>query len=143
MSTKDKIQERIDKIGESHKIADKAKSMSNWLVNWASNNRKKMFVITVFFLVFVFMTTIVFTISSVHKSKVAKEEMLIMRDSLKTQRKNQMGNSIPDQLLDYQTLKNYEAEINELIEKDSLTSEDSLRIMELYDILIFNELNKN
>ena len=65
MSIKDKIQQRIDKIGEKNKIADKAKLMSNRLVDWASNNRKKLFVITISFLFCSVVVSVIFTATSI------------------------------------------------------------------------------
>ena len=60
MSFKDKIQQKIDKIGEEHKLADKAESMSNRLLEWAANNRKKLFIITISFLFCSVMVSIIF-----------------------------------------------------------------------------------
>lgn len=143
MSIKKKINDYIDGLDKNNKTIDKIKKAPDKLVNWAENNRKKLFVITISFLVLTFLSTVIFTISRFKKSKAVKEEIMIMRDSLREQRKAKESNSIPEQIINYQTLKKYEDEINELMKKDSLTSEDSLRIVELYDILIYNELNKN
>lgn len=141
MSFKDKISNRIDNLG-NNKTIDKLKQLPTRLVKWADSNRKKMFAITITFLVFCLIMTGIFTISSVHRAKVAKEEVLIMRDSLRTKKQTQ-GSNIQKQILDYKTLQEYEAEITRLCQKDTLTEQDSLRIIELYDILIFNELMQN
>ena len=135
MRIKDKIQERIDKIGESHKIADKAKSMSNWLVDWASNNRKKLFVITISFLFCSVVVSVIFTVTSISKSKAARETLSIVHDSLRHER-NQKTTEIRSKVLDYQTLREYEKEIETLMNKETLTAQDSLRVYELYNILI-------
>jgi hypothetical protein len=135
MRIKDKIQERIDKIGESHKIADKAKSMSNWLVDWASNNRKKLFVITISFLFCSVVVSVIFTVTSISKSKAARETISIVHDSLRHER-NQKTTEIRSKVLDYQTLREYEKEIETLMNKETLTAQDSLRVYELYNILI-------
>ena len=135
MRIKDKIQERIDKIGESHKIADKAKSMSNWLVDWASNNRKKLFVITISFLFCSVVVSVIFTVTSISKSKAARETISIVHDSLRHER-NQKTTEIRSKVLDYQTLREYEKEIETLMGKETLTAQDSLRVYELYNILI-------
>lgn len=135
MRIKDKIQERIDKIGESHKIADKAKSMSNWLVEWASNNRKKLFVITISFLFCSVVVSVIFTVTSISKSKAARETISIVHDSLRHER-NQKTTEIRSKVLDYQTLREYEKEIETLMNKETLTAQDSLRVYELYNILI-------
>lgn len=138
MKLKDKISEKIDKIGEQNKIADKAKSMSNNLVEWASNNRKKMFVITISFLSFSVIMSVIYTTISIKRSKVARENYSIMYDSIRQERKQNPNKTyqFQQELLDYKTLKEYESEIENLLEKDSLTSEDSLRVYELYNILI-------
>ncbi len=135
MRIKDKIQERIDKISESHKIADKAKSMSNWLVDWASNNRKKLFVITISFLFCSVVVSVIFTVTSISKSKAARETISIVHDSLRHER-NQKTTEIRSKVLDYQTLREYEKEIETLMNKETLTAQDSLRVYELYNILI-------
>lgn len=135
MRIKDKIQERIDKIGESHKIVDKAKSMSNWLVDWASNNRKKLFVITISFLFCSVVVSVIFTVTSISKSKAARETISIVHDSLRHER-NQKTTEIRSKVLDYQTLREYEKEIETLMNKETLTAQDSLRVYELYNILI-------
>lgn len=135
MRIKDKIQERIDKIGESHKITDKAKSMSNWLVDWASNNRKKLFVITISFLFCSVVVSVIFTVTSISKSKAARETISIVHDSLRHER-NQKTTEIRSKVLDYQTLREYEKEIETLMNKETLTAQDSLRVYELYNILI-------
>lgn len=135
MRIKDKIQERIDKIGESHKIADKAKSMSNWLVDWASNNRKKLFMITISFLFCSVVVSVIFTVTSISKSKAARETISIVHDSLRHER-NQKTTEIRSKVLDYQTLREYEKEIETLMNKETLTAQDSLRVYELYNILI-------
>ncbi len=135
MRIKDKIQERIDKIGESHKIADKAKSMSNWLVDWASNNRKKLFVITISFLFCSVVVSVIFTVTSISKSKAARENLYIVHDSLRHER-SQKSTEIRSKVLDYQTLRKYEKEIETLMGKEILTAQDSLRVYELYNILI-------
>lgn len=135
MRIKDKIQERIDKIGESHKIADKAKSMSNWLVDWASNNRKKLFVITISFLFCSVVVSVIFTVTSISKFKAARETISIVHDSLRHER-NQKTTEIRSKVLDYQTLREYEKEIETLMNKETLTAQDSLRVYELYNILI-------
>lgn len=135
MRIKDKIQERIDKIGESHKIADKAKSMSNWLVDWASNNRKKLFVITISFLFCSVVVSVIFTVTSISKSKAARENLSIVHDSLRHE-KSQKSTEIRLKVLDYQTLREYEKEIESLMNKETLTAQDSLRVYELYNILI-------
>lgn len=138
MNLKDKISEKIDKIGEQNKIADKAKSMSNNLVEWASNNRKKMFVITISFLLFSVIMSVIYTTISIKRSKAARENYSIMYDSIRQERKQNPNKTyqFQQELLDYKTLKEYESEIENLLEKDSLTSEDSLRVYELYNILI-------
>ena len=135
MRIEGKIQERIDKIGESHKIADKAKSMSNWLVDWASNNRKKLFVITISFLFCSVVVSVIFTVTSISKSKAARETISIVHDSLRHER-NQKTTEIRSKVLDYQTLREYEKEIETLMNKETLTAQDSLRVYELYNILI-------
>ena len=135
MSIKDKINEKIDQIGEKNKIADKAKSLSDRLVNWASNNRKKMFVITVSFLFCSVFVCVIFTATSIHKSKAARENFSIVHDSLRNQ-KNNRGETLRNKFNDYQTLKDYEKEIESLLNKETLTAEDSLRVYELYNILI-------
>lgn len=135
MSFKDKIEEQIDRIGENHKIADKAKSMSNRLVNWASNNRKKMFFITISFLFLSVVVSIIFTVSSFSKSKAARQEFSVMHDSLRVERQVK-STQVKSNILDYQTLREYEKEINILMAKETLTAQDSLRIYELYNILI-------
>ena len=141
MSLRDKINNGIDSLGDN-KTIDNLKQLPSKLVKWAENHRKKMFVITITFLSFCLVMTTVFTISSVHKAKIAKDEMLMMRDSLRTKNRTQTP-SIQQQILDYKTLQQYEAEIQQLCEKDTLTEQDSLRIVELYDILIYNELMKD
>ena len=135
MSIKDKINEKIDQIGEKNKIADKVKSLSDRLVNWASNNRKKMFVITVSFLFCSVFVCVIFTATSIHKSKAARENFSIVHDSLRNQ-KNNRGETLRNKFNDYQTLKDYEKEIESLLNKETLTAEDSLRVYELYNILI-------
>ena len=135
MSIKDKINEKIEQIGEKNKIADKAKSLSDRLVNWASNNRKKMFVITVSFLFCSVFVCVIFTATSIHKSKAARENFSIVHDSLRNQ-KNNRGETLRNKFNDYQTLKDYEKEIESLLNKETLTAEDSLRVYELYNILI-------
>lgn len=135
MSIKDKINEKIEQIGEKNKIADKAKSLSDRLVNWASNNRKKMFVITVSFLFCSVFVCVIFTATSIHKSKAARENFSIVHDSLRNQ-KNNRGETLRNKFNDYQTLRDYEKEIESLLNKETLTAEDSLRVYELYNILI-------
>ena len=135
MSIKDKINEKIEQIGEKNKIADKAKSLSDRLVNWASNNRKKMFVITVSFLFCSVFVCVIFTATSIHKSKAARENFSIVHDSLRNQTNNR-GETLRNKFNDYQTLKDYEKEIESLLNKETLTAEDSLRVYELYNILI-------
>ena len=136
MSIKDKINEKIDKIGEENKIAEKAQSLSNRLVNWASNNRKKLFVLTITFLAFSVFVSIIFTASSIRKSRAARENFSIVHDSIRHERNIQKTNKIKSDILDYQTLRAYEKEIENLMNKETLTPQDSLRIYELYNILI-------
>lgn len=135
MRFKDKIQQKIDKIGEEHKLADKAESMSNRLLEWAANNRKKLFIITISFLFCSVMVSIIFTATSISKSKAARENFSIVHDSLRRE-KNQRSSELRSNILDYQTLREYEKEINTLMEKETLTAEDSLRVYQLYNILI-------
>lgn len=135
MSIKDKINERIDKVGENNKIADKVKSLSDQLVNWASNNRKKMFVITISFLFCSVFVCVIFTATSIHRSKAARENFSIMHDSLRHE-KSHKAETIRSNILDYQTLRAYEKEIETLMNKETLTAEDSLRVYQLYNILI-------
>ena len=141
MSLKDRISKGIDGLGEN-KTIERLKQAPNKLVEWADGNRKKMFAITIAFLAFCLVMTTMFTISSVHRAKVAKEEVIMMHDSLRTKKRAQTS-KIQQQILDYKTLQQYEAEIQRLIEKDTLTEKDSLRIVELYDIIIYNELLQN
>ena len=135
MSIKDKIQQRIDKIGEKNKIADKAKLMSNRLVDWASNNRKKLFVITISFLFCSVVVSVIFTATSISKSRAVRENLSIVHDSLRHE-KSQKSTEIRSKVLDYQTLREYEKEIESLMNKETLTAQDSLRVYELYNILI-------
>lgn len=142
MSLKDKISKGIDSLGENKRI-ESLKQLPNRMVKWADGHRKKMFVITITFLAFCLVMSMVFTVSSVHKAKVAKEEVVMMHDSLRARKKTQTSTIIQQQILDYKTLQQYEAEVQRLIEKDTLTEQDSLRIVELYDIIIYNELMKD
>ncbi len=135
MSIKDKIQNRIDRIGEGNDVTDKVKSMSNRLVDWASNNRKKLFVLTISFLFCSVVVSCIFTAVSVKRSKAARQNFSIVHDSLRQERK-QKSSEIRSNILDYQTLREYEKEIERLMEKETLTAQDSLRVYELYNILI-------
>ena len=135
MSLKDRINQKIDRIGEENKITEKAKSMSNRLVNWASNNRKKMFVITISFLFCSVLVSVIFTAASIHKSKAARENFSIVHDSIRKE-KNQRQENVRSTILDYKSLREYEKEIENLMNKDTLTAQDSLRVYELYNILI-------
>ena len=130
MSLKDRISKGIDGLGEN-KTIERLKQAPNKLVEWADGNRKKMFAITIAFLTFCLVMTTMFTISSVHRAKVAKEEVIMMHDSLRTKKRTQTS-KIQQQILDYKTLQ-----------QDTLTEKDSLRIVELYDIIIYNELLQN
>lgn len=137
MSIKDKISKKIDQIGEKNKVAEKVNSMSNNLVNWASNNRKKMFVITISFLFFSVIMSIIYTTVNITRSKSAREHYSTMYDSIRRERREgNSSNQIKSNILDYKVLKEYEKEIEVLMEKENLTTEDSLRVYELYNILI-------
>lgn len=135
MSIKDKIQGRIDRLGEGNDVADKFKSMSDRLVKWASNNRKKLFVMTISFLFCSVVVSCIFTAASIKRSREARQNFSIVHDSLRQERK-QKTSEIRSNILDYQTLREYEKEIEALMNKESLTAQDSLRIYELYNILI-------
>lgn len=137
MSIKDKIQGRIDRLGERNDVADKVKSISNRLVEWASNNRKKLFVMTISFLFCSVVVSCIFTAASIKRSREARQNFSIVHDSLRQERK-QKTSEIRSNILDYQTLREYEKEIEALMNKESLTAQDSLRIYELYNILIEN-----
>ena len=137
MSIKDKIQGRIDRLGERNDVADKVKSISNRLVEWASNNRKKLFVMTISFLFCSVVVSCIFTAASMKRSREARQNFSIVHDSLRQERK-QKTSEIRSNILDYQTLREYEKEIEALMNKESLTAQDSLRIYELYNILIEN-----
>lgn len=137
MSIKDKIQGRIDRLGEGNDVADKVKSISNRLVEWASNNRKKLFVMTISFLFCSVVVSCIFTAASIKRSREARQNFSIVHDSLRQERK-QKTSEIRSNILDYQTLREYEKEIEALMNKESLTAQDSLRIYELYNILIEN-----
>lgn len=137
MSIKDKIQGRIDRLGEGNDVADKVKSISNRLVVWASNNRKKLFVMTISFLFCSVVVSCIFTAASIKRSREARQNFSIVHDSLRQERK-QKTSEIRSNILDYQTLREYEKEIEALMNKESLTAQDSLRIYELYNILIEN-----
>ena len=141
MSLRDKINRGIDGLGDN-KTIERLKQIPNKLVDWANGHRKKMFAITICFLSFCVVMSVVFTVSNTHKANVAKEEVLTLRDSLRIKKQSQTSN-IQQQILDYKTLQQYEAEIQRLCEKDTLTEQDSLRVVELYDILIYNELLQN
>lgn len=135
MSIKDKIQGKIDRLGEGNDVADKVKSISNRLVEWASNNRKKLFVMTISFLFCSVVVSCIFTAASIKRSREARQNFSIVHDSLRQERK-QKTSEIRSNILDYQTLREYEKEIEALMNKESLTAQDSLRIYELYNILI-------
>lgn len=94
-----------------------------------------MFVITISFLFCSVAVSVIFTATSIHKSKVARENFSVVHDSIRRERA-QRSTEIRSTILDYQTLREYEKEIETLMNKETLTAQDSLRIYELYNLLI-------
>ena len=91
--------------------------------------------ITISFLFCSVVVSVIFTVTSISKSKAARETISIVHDSLRHER-NQKTTEIRSKVLDYQTLREYEKEIETLMNKETLTAQDSLRVYELYNILI-------
>lgn len=136
-----KIEEKIDNIGENENI-NKIQQAPNKLVKWAENNRKKMFAITIAFLVFSFLVTLITCICNFQKRKNAREETRQLRENLREQ-KIERQKDIRNDILDYKKYREYEDEINELLQKDSLTKEDSIRVTQLYNLIISEQNEKN
>lgn len=107
---------------------EKVKTLCDSFVFWAENHRKKMFAITITFLVSVFIITIV-TKPSKSFVQVYNDEGV---DSVKTNTINQKQTAGLKELFDF---KKMQEEIKELEGKKELTQADTLKILELYNKL--------
>lgn len=112
---------------------EKVKKLCDNFVFWAENHRKKMFAITITFLVSVFIITLV-TKPSKSFVQVYNDEGV---DSLKTNTINQKPTVGLKELFDIQKIQE---EIKELEGKKELTQADTLKILELYNK--FKEIEK-
>ena len=141
MKIKEKLKEKIDGISDDNKLKEKADKISKNIILWAESNRKRTFVLTICFLAFCLVVTIATTVYYVQRSRHTKNEISLFRDNLRETR-TQRKQMLQEDFYNYQKYKEYEKEVEELSKKDSLTTEDSLRIYELYNLLILNDIGK-
>lgn len=141
MNLKNKLNNSVDKISQSKFIA-KTKNLPKKLVHWAEDNRKLMYAITMIFLLVAVIVSMCTTAGYIYKNKSNKENYRAIKDTLKS-RSNNNFETFRKNYLDYTTLKEYEKEIEQIISKDTLSREDSIRIEELYKIIILSEYEQN
>lgn len=137
MDLKNRLNNLVDKVSENKFIA-KIRNLPKKLVFWAENNRKSMYAITMIFLLLAVVVSMCTTAGYIYKNKSSKENYRAIKDTLKQHRNNNFE-LIRKNYLDYTTLKEYEKEIEQITSKDSLSAEDSIRIEELYKIIILSE----
>ncbi len=125
----------FDKISKKLKL-DK---LSDKVITRANNNKTATFGIIISGML---LCTIIIFGDSIIKFKHPKQESISATstiDSLKrgfsdpTQRLN-------NQLESYYYMKSFQGEIEELLAKDTLTPQDSLRLLEIYDIMMEEEI---
>jgi hypothetical protein len=116
------------------------KACNSWL-NWAENNRKKMFTITVVFLASILFLTVsrrpdrkTFTkVYNEVEQATAQSDSMTGLESLRS-KKESVSKNIKQMFL----LRNFKDELSKIRAKEVLTYSDSLRIAEIYNIITQN-----
>ena len=123
-----------DKIVEKTKLKEKAQK----IVNWAEQDRKRMLKTIIIFLVSCTIITITRTIILSTKQNAFKAPE-IMLDTIAKQMPKGNIDRLEQQYIEYQEAKKLQLEIQTLLEKDTLTAQDSIRLIEIYNLLVKEE----
>lgn len=113
--------------------------LGNKIVNWANQHKKATFGIIITFLTAG--TLIIMIDSTIKIARPIKdfENPKIAFDSLSSQLQNPTKR-LARQYDEYLFLKEYEDEMNQLLQKDTLTHEDSVRLIKIYDEIMDMEI---
>lgn len=123
-----------DKIVEKTKLKEKAQK----IVNWAEQDRKRMLKTIIIFLVSCTIITITRTIILSTKRNAFKAPE-IMLDTIAKQMPKGNIDRLEQQYIEYQEAKKLQLEIQTLLDKDTLTAQDSTRLIEIYNLLVKEE----
>lgn len=131
--------EFYEKVGDGiEKLLDKTsdkiglKKFGNKIVTWANEHKKATFGIIITFLSVCTLIILIDTSVKLIKPKKDFENPKIAMDSLSTGLQNPMKKLVK-QYDEHVFLKKYEDELNTLLDKDTLTQQDSTRLIEIYD----------
>ena len=123
--------------GLADKVAEKThlKELGKKIVAWAEGHRQAMLKITVAFLVSCCIVCIAETGIKITRSNGLKAPAAIM-DSIADGLPRENVSRLDSQYEEYLKARQLEEEIETLLSKDTLTTADSLRLIEIYNIIM-------
>lgn len=134
--------EFYEKVGDGFdklitKLAQKIglKKLGDKIVTWANEHKKATFGIIITFLSVCTLIILIDSTIKITRPKKDFENPKIAMDSLKSTISDPTK-KLGQQVDDYFNLKQYQEEVNKLLDKDTLTHQDSVRLMNIYDEII-------
>lgn len=131
--------EFYEKIGDGFdkllmKIGKKLglKNLGNKIITWANEHKKAMFGIIITALSIGTMIILIDSTIRIVRPKKDFENPKVAIDSLKNNISNP-GHRLGKQVDQYLFMKQYQEELNHLLAKDTLTHQDSVRLIKIYD----------
>jgi hypothetical protein len=133
---RNKIQEKSEKTVESFLRYTKLDKGFGRILEWAENNRKSMFAITISFLVGVVFLTFINRASRSSFGKTYNDIEANYIDSISPfNALKSKGQSVTNNIEQLFLLQKFKTELNEMQKKGYLTKEDSLKIIEMYNTI--------
>ena len=125
----------FDKISKKLKL-DK---LGNRIITWANENKKATFGIIISGML---LCVIIICGDSIIKFNRPKQDNISAHSTIDSLKRSfsDPTQKLNNQLESYYYMKSFQGEIEELLSKDTLTEQDSLRLLEIYDIMMQEEI---
>lgn len=131
----DGVEKFLDRTSEKIGL----KKFGNKITEWANEHKKATFGIIITFLTACTLIILIDSTIKIVKPKKDFENPKIALDSLSSGLQNP-SRKLAKQYDEYLFLKEYENELNGLLKKDTLTQQDSLRLIEIYDEIMNTQI---
>lgn len=135
----EKVGDGIEKLVSKFSQKIGLKKLSDKIVTWANEHKKATFGIIMIFLTSCTLIILIDTTIRITKPKKDFENPKIAMDSLSSQLSNPTR-KLSQQVDDYFSLKQYQEEVNMLLNKDTLTHQDSVRLVTIYDEIMETQI---
>ncbi len=128
---KNRVQEASEHFFSEFSTKMKIDKVLTQIQNWAENNRKAMFSITISFLVGLVFLTFNYRSETGTKKESIDEMNQLFESNFLYEKEKKTTDKVQQLLL----MQKYRNELREIFEKDTVTMQDSLRVTEIYNII--------